>query len=664
VIDLDAELENTSGKSIPQIIESQGWDDFRKAELNILKNVMQNRSEGYIFSCGGGVVEIPEARELFKTYKDTGGIVLFVHRDISQIIEFLDIDKTRPAYTSNIEPVWKRRKPWYFECSNYIYYSQAIDGKSVSNIKHNFKSFLLQITGEINPLENIILRAQSFFVALTVPNIPDYVDVIKSSTADCDAIELRVDLMVDNTSQDGIPTSDFLIQQISLLRSITQLPLIFTLRTKGQSGNFPDDAVEQAMTLYQLAASLAIEFIDLELQFPISVLEKVKANKLHSAIIASHHDPQGSLSWANGSWIPYYNKALQYGDVVKLVGKATKREDNFALSRFKNWAEESHKVPLIAINMGNEGKLSRVLNCFMTPVSHPTLPFKAAPGQLSATEIRQALSLLGELDARNFCLFGKPISASPSPILHNTLFKAFGLPHNYKRQETVDTNFIKSIIRETGFGGASVTIPMKLEVMSLLDELSEDVKVIGAVNTIVPVTSGQDTKLIGHNTDWQGMVHCFHRAGARQSPGDTAVVIGGGGTARAAIYAAHKMGYAPIYIVGRSQAKLRALINTFPSNYKLETLDTVEAIPQLPSIPVIAIGTIPADKPIDQDMREVLATLFHTNSNGTPRILVEMAYKPRVTALMRLAEDAGWDTVPGVDVLVGQGIYQVSLTRS
>jgi pentafunctional AROM polypeptide len=89
--------------------------------------------------------------------------------------------------------------------------------------------------------------------------------------------------------------------------------------------------------------------------------------------------------------------------------------------KFKAWAEEAHDVRVIAINMGRKGQLSRILNSFMTPVSHPALPFKAAPGQLSAAEIRQGLALMGEIEPKKFYLFGKPIAASRSPALHNTL---------------------------------------------------------------------------------------------------------------------------------------------------------------------------------------------------------------------------------------------------
>jgi pentafunctional AROM polypeptide len=52
------------------------------------------------------------------------------------------------------------------------------------------------------------------------------------------------------------------------------------------------------------------------------------------------------------------------------------------------------------------------------------------------------------------------------------------------------------------------------------------------------------------------------------------------------------------------------------------------------------------------------ALIGKTPQSNYPRVLLEMAYKPAVTALMQLASDAGWSTIPGLEVLVGQGVHQ------
>ncbi|KAI9765167.1 MAG: 3-dehydroquinate dehydratase (3-dehydroquinase) [Geoglossum simile] len=662
-IDLDTELENIVGIKIPEIIRRRGWEGLREEELSLLRKVLIERPSGHIFACGGGVIEIPEARELLKNYHKDGGAVLLVHRDIGKVMEFLSLDKTRPAYTEDMMGVWLRRKGWYYECSNFQYYSQGIHSENLSLVPEDFSRFLAVVSRRSTHFEVIKQKQNSFFVALTLPDLGPAVKVIKAAVVGSDAVELRVDLLCDHKAPNGIPSMDFLTEQVAFLRAAVQAPLIFTLRTRGQGGNFPDGCHSEARELYMAAIRMGFEFIDLEIQFPEEVLGPVAEKKGGTKIIASHHDPLGRLSWRNASWISYYNRALQYGDVIKLVGVASSIEDNFALARFKTWAESSHDVKLIAINMGGKGRLSRILNYFMTPVSHPALPFKAAPGQLSAAEVRSALSLIGEIEPKRFYLFGKPIMASRSPALHNTLFKQSGLPHTYGLLETDDVHDIKDVIKSESFGGASVTIPLKLDIMEYIDEIADEAQIIGAVNTIVTARSNDSTRqrLIGHNTDWKGMVHALRNAGAYGNRGnDSALVIGGGGTARAAIFAMHSMEFSPIYLVSRSLGKLQSLIRSFPEDWGLEALESVESVNQLGDIPVVAIGTIPADKPIEQNVREVLSSVLrHPKAHQQQqRILLEMAYRPRVTLLMQMAEDAGWLTIPGLEALAAQGFYQ------
>ncbi len=664
LIDLDAHLEETVGMSIPELIHSRGWKAFRDEELKVLQTAMTEKPRGYVFACGGGVVEIPEARALLRSFHKNGGIVLLVHRDTEQVMQFLQIDKTRPAYVEDMMGVYLRRKPWFEECSNFQFHSRSVDAGALSLAREDFGRFLSLISGNSTHFDEIRGKSHSFFVSLTAPDIAVALDILPAVAVGSDAVELRVDLLVDPASDNGIPTLDFLQKQVALLRSAVSMPLIFTIRTVSQGGRFPDSGYDEALVLYKAAIRMAVEYIDLEIQFPTDLLQSVSGTKGFSKIIASHHDPAGRLSWKNGGWVQYYNKALQYGDIIKLVGVANSVEDNFALVKFKSDMMAAHDTPLIAINMGEKGKLSRVLNGFMTPVSHQALPFKAAPGQLSAAEIRTALSLVGEIPKKTFYLFGKPISASRSPALHNTLFKQSGLPHVYTKLETDEVNYVRHVIRSPDFGGASVTIPLKLDIIPLLDDISHAAKTIGAVNTIVPVSGNSPgtVRLIGENTDWLGMTHSLISASSGITSFEaSALVIGAGGTARAAIYALHSLSYSPIYIVSRTPSRLSQMISSFPSNYNIRALKHVVEVEELSVMPTVAIGTIPADKPIEQNMREVLATVLrHVNVDSkVQRTLLEMAYKPRQTALMQMAQDAGWVTIPGLEVLSAQGWYQV-----
>lgn len=649
LIDLDQELEKRQGMEIPKIIEAKGWEGFRAEELALLKTMIAEKPKDHIFACGGGIVEVPAAREILCNYHKNGGIVLMVHRDIEDVVRYLNIDKTRPAYTEDMMGVYLRRKPWFQECSNFQYHSRSTKSGALSVARDDFARFLRLISGKNEHFEAVKAKKHSFFVSLTMPDVGKMLDILPEVVVGSDAVELRVDLLIDPASKDGIPTVDFVYEQVALLRSVITLPIIFTVRTTSQGGRFPDTAHAQALALYNAAIRMAVDYLDLEIQFPTELLNEVASFKGFSKIIASHHDPLGRLSWKNAGWAQYYNRALEHGDIIKLVGVAKSIDDNFALAKFKD--EMSHDTPLIAINMGAKGKLSRILNGFMTPVSHPALPFKAAPGQLSAAEIRSGLSLLGEIDQKNFYIFGKPISASRSPALHNSLFKKTGLPHAYGRLETDVVNDIQETVHDDNFGGASVTIPLKIDVVELLDELTDAAKAVGAVNTISKTVDG---KLLGDNTDWTGIEKSLLSAGAQPGAG---LVIGSGGTSRAAIYALQQLHYSPVYIVARSPEKVDELVAGFPG---LVPIRSVEEVSKLESLPCVAVGTIPSAKPIDSTIREVLVEIFHAErSVKGNKVLLEMAYtSSATTALMNMAQDAGWKSVEGIEALIWQGMEQ------
>lgn len=735
MIDLDPELERVVGMTIPDLIASQGWEGFRAAELSLLQKSLIEKPYGYIFATGGGVVEMPAARELIKEYKRSGGSVLLVTRNIQLILEYLQLDKTRPAYVEEIMDVWTRRKEWYEMCSNYHFHSHAADGDAFD--LENFRTFCKTITGETNALEQIQTKTHSFFVALTLPDLRSAVDKLPAITSGVDAVELRADLLKDPADSSRL-SPEFLTEQLAVLRANTSLPIIFTLRTVSQGGQYPDSADTAAVQLYSVALRMGCEFIDLELTAADVLRDFVISNKGHSSIIASNHDPAGNLPWTNGgnAWMEHYNAALQYGDIIKLIGSARVLEDNFSLSEFKSWANAQHlDKPLIALNMGSAGKLSRITNRFMTPVSSNSLTSIAAPGQLTASQIRHCLSLIGEIETKNFYICGQPVTPSRSPDLHNALFAEYGLPHVYSRHETSDASTLESIIRREDFGGASVTIPIKVDVMALLDVVDPAARAIGAVNTIVvrPALSSQEilsqrlassnavsgsTKpvLLGYNTDYLGIITALRRAGApsalsfqsfppahsikpisSSSPPSklssdpssakavrkcAGLVIGGGGTARAALYALDQMGYAPLYLAGRNKSKLDALAQDMKAAivmkvHVLASMEDLEAVVSVGSDIAVAVGTVPGNVPLDETLQQLLSTIFAAhradgtdgsrleqddgNDKGSSPVLLEMAYKPARTPILELAEQNGWKTITGLEALVGQGVEQVRL---
>lgn len=671
-VDADVAFEEKHKIGVREFVQQNDWPAFREAETVILQELLANYPTGYVISLGGGIVETPASRELLKTYAKSGPVVHIV-REIDEVVKYLGEETARPAYGEPILDVFRRREPWFAECCNYEFINYtgvlASTGPDSDAVRREVLRFFAHITGDSpNLAPNVKDGNRSYFLSLTYPDITPALPFIEELTAGVDAVEMRVDLLRSpkNAEHSGeyIPPVSYVSQQIAALRQKTSLPIVFTVRTASQGGSFPDKAEKEAFELFHTALRLGVEYIDVEISWPKKQVDALIARKGSSQIIASWHDWSGNLQWDNKSTTDIYRSASQIGDIVKLVGKANSLEDNFLLHNFVARARKSaYGKPTIAINMGTEGQISRILNETLSPVTHPLLPSKAAPGQLSFSQIQNALHLIGQLPAQRFYLFGNPISQSMSPTIHNTAFQILGLPHNYQLLETSSVgDEIKAAIRSPEFGGASVTIPFKLDIVPLLDGLTPQADAIGAINTIIPQKKSDGTvHLLGDNTDWIGIRDSIKsRLPANVGKPKAGLVIGAGGTSRAAIYALQSLGVEVVYLFNRTKSSAEKLQQAFPSV-------NVQVIEELGlwshGAPSVIISTVPASATtLDKSVTSAVL-LSSTIFSAAEGVVVDMAYRPALTPLLSLASDTakGWKTVRGLDVLLEQGYAQFAL---
>ncbi|EIW75953.1 Pentafunctional AroM protein [Coniophora puteana RWD-64-598 SS2] len=677
-LDADAHFETLHGP-VRAYVAEHGWPAFRAAETKILGDLLQTHAKGHVLSLGGGIVETPEARELLVAFggAKAGGKVVHVVREVDEVVRYLGEETARPAYGEPVTDVWKRREPWFAQCAGFefVNYTGVLGGAAAvqdearreKELAGEVARFFGHVAGtSVNLAQNVAKKdTRSYFLSLTYPDITPALAHMEHLVEGVDALELRVDLLrapkdLDKPVAPGtyIPPAAYVAEQLAALRRATSLPIVFTVRTVSQGGAFPDGAEKEAFELLELAVKNGVEYVDVEITFDQQRIKELatRAHRGHSQIVASFHDWSGSMKWSEALVKDKYKVASELSDIVKIVGKANELKDNFALFEFVSRVEaQPGAKPIIAINMGAEGQLSRVLNRTLTPVTHPLLPSKAAPGQLSFAQIQQALHLAGQLPARRFFLFGTPISQSPSPTLHNTGFATLGLPHQYDLLETSDVGEqIRATLASPDFGGASVTIPHKLDVMPLLDRLTPAAEAIGAVNTIIPTSEGASGAriLVGDNTDWLGMRACILEKQPSLAAPAAALVIGAGGTARAAIYALQSLGAKRIYVHNRTAAKAQALVDAFP-NARVEVVERLGAWPG--DAPSVIISTVPASA----GAAGLPETLF--DKAVARGIVVDMAYKPAETPLLALARSVAsqsWATVSGVEVLLAQGYEQ------
>lgn len=153
---------------------------------------------------------------------------------------------------------------------------------------------------------------------------------------------------------------------------------------------------------------------------------------------------------------------------------------------------------------------------------------------------------------RVYALLGQPVVHSRSPALYNALFRRHGLDAVYVALDVPPERpgAVIAAVRALGLAGANLTAPMKERVLPFLDRVEGDGATAGAVN-VIAVSEG---RLVGHNTDGEGLVRALASEG-RQVRGVQAVVLGAGGTGRGVSAALLRHGVAGLRLLNRTEAR-------------------------------------------------------------------------------------------------------------
>ena len=253
------------------------------------------------------------------------------------------------------------------------------------------------------------------------------------------------------------------------------------------------------------------------------------------------------------------------------------------------------------------------------------------------------------LGSKSFYLFGCPIKSSFSPIIHQTGFDELKLPYKYELFETNDPDVVGEKIKETDFGGASVTIPLKSSLWNLMDAVSDAARDIGALNTIVKLPNGQ---FFGENTDWKGISLLLNEKIQVSNRAECKVIlIGAGGAARAALYALKKLGFTNKILIynpyNLEQATALAQQNVIVVQEEKELHED--------GIGLI-ICTVPASSRFTFD--ETYSPFRLANRS---MVVFDLNYTPFKTELVKQAHRWNCSVIYGIDLLIAQGLEQFQL---
>ncbi len=249
-------------------------------------------------------------------------------------------------------------------------------------------------------------------------------------------------------------------------------------------------------------------------------------------------------------------------------------------------------------------------------------------------------------------LIGSGIQRSLTPAMHEEEARHHGLRLHYQLIDLDATGAtvealptLISAARTMGFAGLNITYPCKQAVIPLLDELSEEARAMGAVNTVV----NRGGKLVGHNTDGSGWSWGFSRTLPNADLGQV-VLLGAGGAGSAIAHAVLRLGAAQLTVVdsdGPRAAELAASLNTHYGAARVSSgTDIAAALAR-------ATGLIHAT-PTGMDK---LPGLPLPEALLRPDLWVaEIVYFPLDTALLKAARARGCPTVNGGTMAVGQAI--------
>lgn len=256
-------------------------------------------------------------------------------------------------------------------------------------------------------------------------------------------------------------------------------------------------------------------------------------------------------------------------------------------------------------------------------------------------------------------VLGHPVSHSRSPLLHSTAYAELNAPIQYSAidiEPEQAKDFAYRLRTEPGWVGVSVTMPMKDALVPLIDEPSDRVKRLGALNTIVVHRSDAGVRLSAENTDVDGIV----RALALPAPipghrGPVLGILGNGNTALAALEACALLRASRVVLLVRNPqraADIEALAKTLELD--LEVLVYAEGADALSDCDAL-VSTLP---PLAADGWLGALKLPGIKPGA---VLLDVAYDPWPSVLATGWEAAGGTVVSGLSMLVHQGLEQVKL---
>lgn len=246
-------------------------------------------------------------------------------------------------------------------------------------------------------------------------------------------------------------------------------------------------------------------------------------------------------------------------------------------------------------------------------------------------------------------IFGHPVEHTFSPGMHNAAFATIGLDGCYVpfavRPEDLGSA-VKAIVA-LGLCGLNITVPHKEKVIPFLDELTDDARLIGAVNTV----EVRDGRLIGHNTDGKGFLRSLREETGLRPKGKTFLMVGSGGASRAVCFSLALAGAGTIVLHDIDAVKAQKLGRDLRTGTAARvTVVNAESLGQYaPGADCIINAT-----PLGLKKADPLPIPRELVRKG--HLVCDLVYNPTKTRLLAMARSRGAETLSGIGMLLYQGV--------
>lgn len=605
----DYYFQQVTGSTRIDFLSRHGKDEFNRRNDEVFKRMLDDHRHKCIIECGMSSFS-DAAQAALRQFANTNPVI-YVHREREEVLRLLE-----SADGERILRADQRHRA----CSNLEYYNLYDPSSSKASSSHHgsaaggwdspmatpssllyakqdFTRFIDFVTGQ--GLSKVFMESP-FAVRAIPPEFRQYSYALRLRLSYLIRVELEwedfeargdcVELIIDHWPEDIL---NQIARFVALIRRKLSVPIIYHVEEnpREERRRTADERAMMDTELLELGVRLGVEYLSLDLQRKDIPIQRILSHRGRSRVMGNYWNV-GLMTtpWSHDSHMCDYQHAKALGcDLVRMVRFCSGDSPPESLQDFRDRVAASipdPKPPLVAYDFSVLGARTPLQSRILNPVKHPDMENdrEHLATACTATNCFEQLFRQFELEPLQFYTLGSNVSYSLSPCMHNTAYEYTGMPHHFSAETCSTLDDLNRICSDPSFGGASLAAPFKVAIVEHLKLKSHHAMVIGAVNVLLPLRgktnfildhansrnkSGLTNDFYGDNTDWSSIFTCLQRnispRNYVRSSKTTALVIGAGGQARAAIYALIQLGCRNILIFNRSKPNAQVVADHFNS---------------------------------------------------------------------------------------------------